>query len=159
MLLGLTMFHGKKRSTLSWADETETFLFTVDLDESGHLEPTFEKHKDENSLPRRFDLNAPRNAKIREALLEFLGDGTLWAEGRAQIQREQAEKNAAELHIFRKSLIDAFRTFRRPDFVAIATWLTDEQLGIMRSIWQEQCRSPNISPEAYRSWRKILSEM
>ena len=138
MLLGLRIFHGKKYSTLNWVDETETFFFSVDLDENGRLGPMFEKQKDEDSLPRRFDLNTPKNAKLREALLEFLGDGTLWAEGRAQVQREEAEKKAAKLSIFRELLIDAFRTFRRPDFVAIVTWLTDDQLRTMRSIWQEE---------------------
>ena len=158
MLLGLTIVHGKKRSLLSWVDETETFSFSVDLDENGHLESTFEKQRDENSLPRRLDLNAPKYAKIREALLEFLGDGTLWAEGRAKIRQQQAEKKAAELLIFRQSLIDAFKSFRRPDFVAIVTWMTDEQLRTMRTIWQEQCRPPNISLEAHRSFEKRFGD-
>jgi hypothetical protein len=158
MLLGLTIVHGKKRSLLSWVDESETFSFSVDLDENGHLESTFEKQRDENSLPRRLDLNAPKYAKIREALLEFLGDGTLWAEGRANIRRQQAEKKAAELLIFRQSLIDAFKNFRRPDFVAIVAWLTDEQLRTMRTTWQEQCRPSNLSLQAHRSFEKLFGD-
>lgn len=145
MLLGLRIFHGKKYSTLNWVDETETFIFSVDLDENGHLEPIFEKQKDEDSLPRRFDLNAPRYAKTKEALLEFLGDGTLWAEGRAQVQREGAGEKAARIRMFRESLIDAFKTFHRPDFVAVVTSLTEEELRTMQTIWQDQCDPPDVS--------------
>jgi hypothetical protein len=140
MLEGFTIFHGTKRSTVHWYDDSGDWLFWVDLDDNGQPEPTFYKEKSEESLPKAFDLNAPRHAKFKQALLEYLGDGAVWAEGRAQVARERVEAEAASLRHFRTSLIDIFRKFRRPDFVAIVTWLTDEQLRTMRSIWQERCR-------------------
>jgi hypothetical protein len=87
MLTNLTIFHGNLHSTVHWWDDTGTHVFSVDLDESGQLDSTFYKQKSEFSRPKSYDLNAPRCAKIKEALLEFLGDGAVWRQGRAQLER------------------------------------------------------------------------
>jgi hypothetical protein len=137
-------YTGTWRPNVTWESDDGQWRFHVWFDPAT-LEPeqTFHKNPVDRSQvgvwrTESFRLTKRSNPELRAAVIATIGDGSALPELLEQAKEAKAERDAAERRenaaVFRKALAEGGMAIGRPEFVALAEQLTEDQLLALRQL-------------------------
>ena len=135
---------GTWRPCVEWESEDGQWNFQVLFDPET-LEPEricyknpIDKSRQRLSVSETLRLTKRSNPELRAAVIATIGDGSALPELLEQAKKAEAERDAAERRenaaVFRKALAEGGMAIGRPEFVALAEQLSEDQLLVLRQL-------------------------